>query len=74
MAPLVTNGAISYLLGQAISLVITDFGHCQISHTKNLPLVVYITPDEIQDTYVKINDDMLFNANNCSALIQKSKQ
>ena len=39
-----------------------------------LPLVVYITPDEIQDTYVDISDDMLLNANTYNALIQKSKQ
>ena len=39
-----------------------------------LPLVVYITPDEIQDTYVEINDDMLWNANTYKALIQKTKQ
>ena len=39
-----------------------------------LPLVVYITPDEIQETYVEINDDMLLNANIYNALIQKSKQ
>ena len=38
-----------------------------------LPLVVYITPDEIQDTYVDISDDMLLNANTYNALIQKSK-
>ena len=37
-------------------------------------MVVYITPDEIQDTYVVINDDMLLNANIYNALIQKSKQ
>ena len=39
-----------------------------------LPLVVHITPDEIQDTYVEINDDMLLIANNYKALIQRSKQ
>ena len=38
-----------------------------------LPLVVYITPDEIQDTCAQINDDMLLNANTYNALIQKSK-
>ena len=36
-------------------------------------MVVYITPDEIQDTYVEVNDDMLLNANTYNALIQKSK-
>ena len=39
-----------------------------------LTLVVYITPDETQDTYVEINDDMLLNANTYKALIQGSKQ
>ena len=39
-----------------------------------LALVVYITPDENQDAYVEIYDDMLLNANTYSALIQKSKQ
>ena len=36
-------------------------------------MVVYITPDEIQDTYVEANDDMVLNANTYNALIQKSK-
>ena len=44
------------------------------SDEKLLLLVVYITPDGIQDTYVEINDNMLLNANTYNALIQKSKQ
>ena len=38
-----------------------------------LPLIVYITPDEIHDNYVEINDDMLLSTDIYNALIQKAK-
>ena len=76
MVPLVTYVAISYHSGPNISRLFKDCSIKKylIQKIEILPLVVYTTPDEIQDTYVEINADMLLNANTYNTLIQKPKQ
>ena len=39
----------------------------------SIQIIYYITPDEIHDNYVEINDDMLLSTDIYNALIQKAK-